>query len=638
MYGRFALYAQILSGFYETGSEVELPQPVDLDAGSQGMVRTEEPLGEAEPVGRGSGGHRGQEGRHREAHFFQRLFVVAPAENMRLAGFGLLHHHDAGEFLGFVSPEGRLRGDDLFDIIMARHRGEAAVVKFRPDAARGVFVGFVRRGLADIKDEPFPVILLRFGGGNQLVFPFLLQGITAGFPLRSGGSFQCCFLLLQFGHPRFILGRGQFHHRRAHPDAGGIKSGSAAFRDVIKTSHQAVVVLLGHRIILVIVALGTGHGEAEEYGAGDIHAVEQHHVALLFGNGPALAIQEVVPVEGSGDFLIGGGGREQVAGELPGAKLIERHVAVERPHHPVAPDPLEGIAVLLEAIAVGISGGVQPGDGHAFAISGRGEQPVHCLFISHRGSVSEEDFDFCRGRRQTGQVVGDAAEQGRGIGFRGGCQLMRFQFVQDKVVDLVPGPWIVIHLRKQRPHRREEGPVRLIAGAFRDPLFQLGLLLRGHGTVGIRGRHHFVRIGAEEPLHQFAGFGIAGHKSFLRQSRLALVEAQVGLAVIGVLSVAIIAVFREDGADVAVEVHGARWRRAGTGENQQEEMPPGRESRLIHSHIRLYGGSARNSLKSQGKGKRVSSPSRAAVILPRLMFCEKLRAFSTNCHTRQYTW
>ena len=127
MYGRFALYAQILSGFYETGSEVELPQPVDLDAGSQGMVRTEEPLGEAEPVGRGSGGHRGQEGRHRKAYFFQGLFVVAPAEDMRLAGFGFLHHHDAGEFLGLVSPEGGLRGDDFFDIILARHRSQTAV-------------------------------------------------------------------------------------------------------------------------------------------------------------------------------------------------------------------------------------------------------------------------------------------------------------------------------------------------------------------------------------------------------------------------------------------------------------------------------------------------------------------------------
>ena len=59
--GIFALHAEILGGLDEAGAEEGLPEAVDLHPGGQRMLRVEEPLGKAEPVGRrsvGSGGRK----------------------------------------------------------------------------------------------------------------------------------------------------------------------------------------------------------------------------------------------------------------------------------------------------------------------------------------------------------------------------------------------------------------------------------------------------------------------------------------------------------------------------------------------------------------------------------------------------
>ena len=55
-----------------------------------------------------------------------------------------------------------------------------------------------------------------------------------------------------------------------------------------------------------------------------------------------------------------------------------------------------------------------------------------------------------------------------------------------------------------------------------------------------------------------AGFGFPGHEGFLArferlQRGIAQVQAEAGLAFVGVLSVAVKAVFGKNGADVAVE-------------------------------------------------------------------------------------
>jgi hypothetical protein len=69
-----------------------------------------------------------------------------------------------------------------------------------------------------------------------------------------------------------------------------------------------------------------------------------------------------------------------------------------------------------------------------------------------------------------------------------------------------------------------------------------------------------VRIGEEEPLHEFAFLGLAGDEGFLLQGFFADIEAQLGLAVARVVAVAVEAVVRKDRPDVAVEFDGLEGR------------------------------------------------------------------------------
>src|SRR5262249_48471593 len=46
----------------------------------------------------------------------------------------------------------------------------------------------------------------------------------------------------------------------------------AVLVDAVEEGEEAVVVALGEGVVLVVVALGAGHGEAEERGAGGVHA------------------------------------------------------------------------------------------------------------------------------------------------------------------------------------------------------------------------------------------------------------------------------------------------------------------------------------------------------------------------------
>ena len=81
---------------------------------------------------------------------------------------------------------------------------------------------------------------------------------------------------------------------------------------------------------------------------------------MLFGDRAAFAIDEVIAVKCRCNFLFLRRVRQQIARKLFDGELRERHVAVHRFHDPVAPHPLEGIAVLLEAVAVRVSGRIEP--------------------------------------------------------------------------------------------------------------------------------------------------------------------------------------------------------------------------------------------------------------------------------------
>ena len=134
---------------------------------------------------------------------------------------------------------------------------------------------------------------------------------------------------------------------------------------------------------------------------------------------------------------------QQVAGELLDGELVEGHVAIEGVDHPVAPAPHVTLAVGLVAVGVGVAGGVEPADGHAFAVAGRGEQAVDDFLVGVGRGVGEEGVDLGGGGRQTGEIERDAADEGGAAGFGGGREAFAFQTFLYEIVDRVrcqPGP------------------------------------------------------------------------------------------------------------------------------------------------------------------------------------------------------
>ena len=229
----------------------------------------------------------------------------------------------------------------------------------------------------------------------------------------------------------------------------------------------------------MVVALRAGDREAEPGGRRALDAVEEAHEALFFGDVAALAVEDVVPVEGRGDLLLESRAREQVAREHLGAEAVERLVGVEVLHQPVAPDPLKRFAVLLEPVAVRVTRCVEPRKGHAFAVVRRGHQAIDLLLVGIGALVGEKGGGLFRRGRQTGQVERDAAEQRglRGFGRKGQAglgELLGHEGV-DGMLFAVGG--------QGGADGRHIGPVLFILSAFRYPALEDFFLRGGQRAV-----------------------------------------------------------------------------------------------------------------------------------------------------------
>ena len=153
------------------------------------------------------------------------------------------------------------------------------------------------------------------------------------------------------------------------------------FRYRVEEREELVELLLLDGIVLVIVAAGAAQGHSHPHGGGGFHAVDHVLSLILLRNGATLEVDHVVAIETGGDFLLLGGLGKQIAGELLHGEAVERHVAVERVDHPVAPGPHVAMAVDVIAVCVGVTGEVEPLHGHALAVVRRGQQRVDPLLV-----------------------------------------------------------------------------------------------------------------------------------------------------------------------------------------------------------------------------------------------------------------
>ena len=107
-----------------------------------------------------------------------------------------------------------------------------------------------------------------------------------------------------------------------------------------------------------------------------LDAVDHRRDAELLVIGAALGVALGVAVKRGGQTLVGGGIRQQVAGELLDGELVEWHVRVERADHPVAVGPDIAVRILFETVGVRIARQVQPDGGPALAETRRCQQTV----------------------------------------------------------------------------------------------------------------------------------------------------------------------------------------------------------------------------------------------------------------------
>jgi len=200
---------------------------------------------------------------------------------------------------------------------------------------------------------------------------------------------------------------------------------------------------------------------------------------------------------------------------------------------------------------------------------------------SPRFRIGGERIELRGRRRKTDEIEAGAAEPrlGRGGGGRG--EFFGFETGENEVVEGGARPFRGVGLGQRGADRRDEGPVLFVGRTLGDPAAEEGDLFGRDVFVGVGRGHLLFGVLREQAEDELALFGFAGGDDeaavALGDGVVAFVEAELGLAVVGVLAVAVETVFREDGADVAVELELGGRGGAGSGGEQggQEETGGG---------------------------------------------------------------
>jgi len=450
--------------------------------------------------------------------------------------------HDPG--LAVVAEDG-VRGEGLF---------------FGPEVALegGLAIGLGEGADTSPRTEPKAVRPTR--SPRPASRPSLLPCRLRGLPVAARVGQQRGMARLQALHRALQrLQVGRLPGRRHLDEGRGRIAVEPLLRDAVEEVVELVVLALGERVVLVVVALGALDGRAEEDRAEGVHPVGDVLVEVLVGVGTPLGARHAIAVEGRGHPLVEGGRGQQVAGKLVDDEPVEGLVGVEGLDDPVAVLPHGAGRVGVVAVAVGEPGEVEPRHRHALAIGLAAEQAVHEGLVGAGGSVGEEGVHLVHRGRQAGQVEGDAAQEGPPVGLRGRRQALALEAREDEGVDAVAPPARVRHRGRLRVGDRLVGPVPTPGRAFLDPSPQHGHLV-GRQLLAGRGRRHvLVGIGAGDHLQQArlgrsagdhgpdAGFEALG-------CPLGLIEAQAGLALGFVGPMALVAMLGQDRADLAVEV------------------------------------------------------------------------------------
>ena len=190
--------------------------------------------------------------------------------------------------------------------------------------------------------------------------------------------------------------------RRAALNAAEARRVGAGLVVAVEERAERVVVGLLDRVVLVVVAARAADREPQERGAERVVRALDHVLGFVLRVDRAVLGRALADAqERRREDLLARRVRQQVAGELPRAELVERPVARERVDDPVAPRPEQPVVVVVEeAVGLAEAREVEPVVGHALGVGGRGEQAIDEALVGVGRRVRDERVDLLERRRQ----------------------------------------------------------------------------------------------------------------------------------------------------------------------------------------------------------------------------------------------
>ncbi len=148
-----------------------------------------------------------------------------------------------------------------------------------------------------------------------------------------------------------------------------------------------------------------------------------------------------------GQNLFLGSRRKQVTCQLVRQELVERQVAVKCANDPISPGPHVTVPIDLVSVRIAIAGHIQPVARQAFSNAFGTKQAIDKPFVGSFVAIVQERIDLFERRRYTGQVERDSSYDPLSPSFQRRRQAMSFEVDQDKIVNLVSKPRIILHRR-----------------------------------------------------------------------------------------------------------------------------------------------------------------------------------------------
>ena len=179
----------------------------------------------------------------------------------------------------------------------------------------------------------------------------------------------------------------------------------------MEESVERIKLFRRQRVVLMVVADRAARGQAEPNLGGGRRAFDGVPIDEFGFDRAAFAGGDIAAIESGGDQLIRRRVWQHVAGELPDRELVEWQVGVEGADDPVTVGPHPPFIVQVQAMRVGVAGGVEPVPRHLLAELRRGKVTVDHPLVGVWSFVAKKRVDFLDRGWQSSQGECDAADQ-----------------------------------------------------------------------------------------------------------------------------------------------------------------------------------------------------------------------------------